>query len=1182
MEQAPFEQVKRITRELLADDKLLPGLIAVLSRASAPELLLVYVGPAPALVRPGLRMINVDQLRDEVLTDYHGPILGLAPVDHIRPDIGTKGQHFARLDRILRRHGHADLLRRTWVALGDYLAAGQDDNAGEEAQLRAAAEIAAIRAPAMIADLPPERRRGLVAFVPDSGRAICLDELACDGIPLGDLSKLQADPEQKIITFEEIRPLIEAPSEAQLRDRYPIELRTILRRGQIDHELGGTLRQLAGAFHTRWQMQGDPADCERAYAIALEGRLANRDVDDLIAVIPDDGFERFLTEGTGTYVYRRPLEGTVGPGDAAIRSQHLDDAIRDFKNPSTPVVFSLLPLRDLCPSDEIWCDLGPPLRKSGRTEILARNAWLLVEDLIEKRASRQSRPGITTKSLYETMVRCCVIFSLTDPWRTRQGRRNAWVQASYQTLIRVIQILQEEYPSASGPAYYEALEKWYTCALATGDQQVEVALNEVVDRLARSGAPATGAYPNLAEEAGRLKDAAVLLRQLLRGGGRAEAYHILKATPVESMPQVVRHATAMAEPFGLLSVPFGTSFREYADLQERIRRLKTTAMAGRDKTERLAELADRLSQGQRLIFAPQHEAHILQALFGQAMQEIELFIEQLRGGAAVELNLRTQQVELDEDSQLLFSVRNAGSLPARDVELELAASEAFELLDLTFKQSLPWLAPEDEHAFFFQIRCATDAPDFRTRCVVSWSHGRQQDPASQLSEPAGRQQVTQDFIINTASSQRQPFRQKPNPYVFGVHVQDHQRFYGRRAELAELLGHLAHGGPQSVLLRAFRRAGKTSLLHMVRSVLADTDRRDGVRTWFQVAQSWDAKLNATVPVLLNLQGIEALQKEPTQTAFYHAVLGGLRDAGLHGPVCDRLLTEPFVSHAQFARGMRELLAVADGRRPVILLDEFDVMDAMADKAAFYSALRTVVADLQSITWIVVSALGLYREIRDYGSPLFNIFKIVTMGRMDNEAAHKLVTSPWESGGSLADAGLRFLDDAVYTILDEAGYHPYFIQMLCSEVVDFVNAVGSNQVRVSTVQQVVEQQMMFEGGAADLAFDYMWEGASPTGRLLLLTLLHRDLAMAHDELRAAARQLLEKRGQADLVGVLLRQFDDSLTRLMYMDAIRHVPGAGYAFSIPIFRRLLVRKAERIGLEAAAIEELATFVVAADRA
>jgi len=1170
VDRGPFVLVKRITGNLFSDDSLLPGLIAAMSRAATDDLLLVYVGPKPDQVRAGIRAISADQLRAEVLTSYDGPTIGLAQIDQIRPDIGTKGSYFVRLDRILRRRGHGDLLRRTWAMLGDYLATYLDELPDGDARQKLSAEIASIRAPAQIARIPRERRRGLVAFIPATGEAVGLDELACDGVPLSDLSRLAAHPDQDVLMFEELRPLLRVAAVADPVASYPLELRTILRRGLVDQELDETLRQLALAFHARWRMRGDPADLQRAYAIALECRLVHRDVDDLIAVIPGPDFEPFLADGAGTYVYRCPLEGASGEGDECMVSRRLDDAIEDLASPAAPVVFTLLPLRNLCGPAASWCDLGPALRKCKRTEILARNAWLLVEDLVKERERGRLRPAVTTRDLQETMVRCSVIFSLTDPWRTRQGRRDEWVQGSYRTLAKVIQIREEEHSSAGHAGYFEALEHWYGCALAADDDDIESALNTVVERLERSEAHVSAdPRPDLVADAGQLMAVAEPLRELLRGGARAEAYEVLNAPPVRSIPQVVRQATDMAEPIGLLSVPFGASFREFAALQERIRRVNTTPMGVRDKTERLADLAAQLERCQRLIFAPQHEARILHALFGKVLKATVQFISALRGGAAVELKLRTRSVELGEESRMLFSVRNVGSLAAREVELELVAAESFELLDQTYKQSLSRLAPDEEHAFMFRIRCVTDAPEFRIRCQLSWSHGA---PEHGDSERAERQQVTQDFGLSTIGPQSQPFSKKPNPYVYGVHVEDHRRFFGRRAELDELLGHLAHGGAQNVLLRAPRRAGKTSLLHMVRSVLADTDRVAGVRDWFAVPTSWDANLNATVPVFLNLQGIEDLQMDATPTAFYQAVLGGLREAGLRGPTSDRLLSEPSVSYTQFTRGLREMVAAAGSRRPVILLDEFDVLDTMADKVAFYSALRTVVAEVQGVTWIVVSALGLYKEIRDYASPLFNIFKIVTMGRMDAEAARRLVTSPWEPGGSQADASLSFLPDAVYAILEETGNYPYFIQMLCSEVVDFVNVTHTSRVRLSTVQQVVERKMVAEGGAADLTFDYMWHGASPTGKLLLLTLLHRDLAMAHDELRMAARGLLESRGRADLVGKLLAQFDDSLTRLTYMDAVRHVPGAGYAFGVPIFRGLLVRKAERTDLEATTIDEL----------
>jgi hypothetical protein len=53
MDQGPFEQVKRITAELLADESQLPGLIAVLSKAATNDLMLVYVRQVRGRERAG-------------------------------------------------------------------------------------------------------------------------------------------------------------------------------------------------------------------------------------------------------------------------------------------------------------------------------------------------------------------------------------------------------------------------------------------------------------------------------------------------------------------------------------------------------------------------------------------------------------------------------------------------------------------------------------------------------------------------------------------------------------------------------------------------------------------------------------------------------------------------------------------------------------------------------------------------------------------------------------------------------------------------------------------------------------------------------------------------------------------------------------------------------------------------
>lgn len=1169
MQQVPFERVERIQRAL--PDQVLPGLVAVFSKLSSEDLLLVHVGPARGQRPPRRRAITLAELPEADLVDYDGPTLGLAAVDLIRPDIATKGPQFIRFDRILRRWGKEQLLRQTWADLARYLTehldqvlANRPDPAVRE---RARAEIAAISAPARIAALPPELRRGLVAYVPDQDRAIRLADWSLDRLPTAPAP---------VVALEEVRPLLEPAGDRPADDRpggdagggaagenrYPIELRTILHRGNLSDQLPDTLRELAQQFYHRWRRTGARADRERAYALALELRLAQGDVDDLIAVLPDPDFTAFLASGAGSYVYRRPLEGGRGRSSEEIRRRFLDDVRDELARTTSPVAFSLLPLRGLVGAEapdraDRWSDLGPVLRKGGRTEILARNAWLLVQDFLESPRDRRGRFQVSAESLLETMTHCCAIFSLTDPWRTRQGRRNEWLLEAYRTLQRVLQQLIQ---TSDGPqrAVYLALDHWYGCALRDGPG-VAQSLEHLVATLS---AQASQAPPDeLAATAGLLRAVGQALLELLRGGGRAEAYRDLIRPQSESIPQVVSRATEMSRPIELLSVPFLASFQHYAQLADTVRRTRAAHIPVRDKIERLAASADQLQHGRRLIFAPQHQARILDLLYERALTEARESVQRLRGGALLEVELKTRSIAPhNRDSGIVFSVTNVGSVAAHDVEVELAVSDAFELLDQSYKQAMTRLPPEAERRFRFAVRAVTEEETFAIRCLVSCR-----------DRGAGRQLRTLEYVIRVAGPEDGPFRKKPNPYVFGLPLEEHRQFYGRRGELEQLLGHLANRRPQNVLLRGARRTGKTSLLNMVRSVLADTDGRTGVRGWFELPEAWHEALDSTVPVFLNLQGIDWADGTPTATGFYHAVLAALHEAGLHSPDSARLLAEPSVTFTQFVGALRSVVRATGGVRPVMLVDEFDVLDQIAEKSNFYGPLRTAISSVQGVTWIVASALGLYNDVRVYESPLFNVFKIINLGILDPDAAQQLVRSPWDRAEGEPDwSPLRFADDAVEAILEESGRYPYFVQLLCSEVVDHANRTRTGYVQYKTVLQVIERNMLTEGSAASEHFAYLWDRAGGVGKLVLLALLRHPGAMARDELHAAMLRLL---GPAASTGITPEAFDDNLQRLIVVDAVRRVPGGGYSFGIPIFRRLLLNRNEREDLEQAAHQALA---------
>jgi hypothetical protein len=1188
-----FEQVRSIRGELVDHEDLLPGLVAVMSKPERPDLLFIYVNEPPPLAALRHTTVSIANLRDVDLTDYTGPTVGLAAIDLIRTDVPTKGYPFVRLDRILRRRGRVDLVRRTWAQLADYVAGVVEDRDATDVPVeRARAEVAAIASPLKIAQLELAERRGMVAFLPGRGQAICLSSP-----DLHALASVSLPPGETVVALEEVRRLLE-PNRDWSHESYPVELRTVLRRSRLERPtvdgevvdlLGETLSWLGQGLYRRWQETGDIADCEAAYGVALERRLAHRDVHDLVAVLPSQDFEEFLNDGAGIYVYRSSVEEVHNNPEPQIRNVALKQALELLRSPGVPFVFSLLPLRPTCSVGAVWFDLGPGLRKVGRAEVLGRNAWLLVQDLLDRHDDREAL-GVELTDLYGTMAHCCAILSMSDPWRTRQGRRKEWLHECYRTLQKVIgRLADDDDPNLAG--YYSALRRWFGLSLPADDgldedSEVERDIRADLDEILRElgSAAELARMPGSAqldEDAVALTNIVQALRDLLGWGGRATAYKALRTPPAESMPNVIRRVTDMTAPMLLLSAPFGVSFREYASIDDEVWRCQSVQMTVRQRITRLADCVARLERQKRLIFAPHNEERVLRALYDSAIERTTELLRELRGGAALDVRLQTRSVlrsEGNNPSELILSVRNLGNVAAERIEVDLFANDSFALHDQTYKKSFVSLPPEDRIPVAYTIEPTTHASLFPVRCMVSWSHGSPSSDGDTVQTTDGdprpaaddgaRQSRTYEFMVRIRRLNEQPFQKMTNPYAFGIHVTDHRRFFGRRSELDELLSHLAGGGQQNVVLRAPRRAGKTSVLHMLQAVLRDIDRRAGVRDWFDVSPAWDEDLNAVIPVMLNLQGVEALLTKATPSEFYRAVLMAFAAEGLRSEWSDRLQGEPFIAYTQLESGLRDLLNGIGSRRVVLLLDEFDVMATMEDRLSFYQPLRTTIANFTRLTWIVVSASGLYEDLKDYASPLFNIFEIKEMGRLDSDAARALVTSPWESARGGASLGIA--DDAVETILEETGNHPFMLQMLCSEIVHYANDIQSNVVRSTTVNEVIDRRMV-GAGASDDYFRFMWDRASATGKLLLLSLLNSLTVMRRDELVAGAVGILHSYSRPDLIPRLHEEVDHSLQQLVGMEAMRLGP-SGYAFGVPLFRRVLVYWDSLNDLERAAIEHL----------
>jgi hypothetical protein len=170
---------------------------------------------------------------------------------------------------------------------------------------------------------------------------------------------------------------------------------------------------------------------------------------------------------------------------------------------------------------------------------------------------------------------------------------------------------------------------------------------------------------------------------------------------------------------------------------------------------------------------------------------------------------------------------------------------------------------------------------------------------------------------------------------------------------------------------------------------------------------------------------------------------------------------------------------------------------------------------------------------------------------------------------LANQKVQFLDEAVDAILEQSGGHPYFLQLLCSNVIDYLNERQTNYVLYGTVQEVVQRIVGQQRQAYD-HFAYLWDHAEPVSRLILALLL------ASDEPLNDARlwdQLLTNLSQQQVTlpqAWLREQYERDLLRLQNVgEAIVRDSQGCYGFGIPLFRYWLRERGRRENLSDKAV-------------
>jgi GTP diphosphokinase / guanosine-3',5'-bis(diphosphate) 3'-diphosphatase len=384
-----------------------------------------------------------------------------------------------------------------------------------------------------------------------------------------------------------------------------------------------------------------------------------------------------------------------------------------------------------------------------------------------------------------------------------------------------------------------------------------------------------------------------------------------------------------------------------------------------------------------------------------------------------------------------------------------------------------------------------------------------------------------EFMLSSffASSTSQPLTQsahRSNPYSPGI--AKGPRFYGRQVECERISALLSDSSQNNaILIWGQRRIGKTSL----------------------VIRLQECAQGNFLPVYIDLQGL----KDGSTIHFLHQVMSGisrlLKEQPMHQeldpPAPNRLRKDPL---SYFDTFMIRVQKIAEHAHLVIILDEFQCLcslrEEIVSRSAIFSRLRNQSQHAQGVQF-VLSGGGLFSQLVDQPgiAALFNVTHNEKLGYLEANAARLLIKDGLTQVGSISDTAIDLL-------LDLTAGHPYYLQLLCSEL--YEQTQGHRMMITSDfAKQCINNWL---NNADKSRFQHLWEGYdTESARRNKLTLSAiADLRGRNDEVE------YERLARSLRAVITEKQLIQTLEDLTTLGVLKHNSSL-YAIEVELFTRWL---------------------------
>ncbi|WP_437654446.1 tetratricopeptide repeat protein [Sorangium sp. So ce1182] len=393
----------------------------------------------------------------------------------------------------------------------------------------------------------------------------------------------------------------------------------------------------------------------------------------------------------------------------------------------------------------------------------------------------------------------------------------------------------------------------------------------------------------------------------------------------------------------------------------------------------------------------------------------------------------------------------------------------------------------------------------------------------------GNEHMLPDASVRVSLGSRQrTFEKIKNPYITGPKVTKKELFKGRDRLIDEILQEVTNPEmPGAVVMYGQKRSGKSSVLYWIE----------------QRAPEW------IVPVTIDIHSIFAADNTVQTLLYFWAEaitdkasrrcgesLPSIEFSQLSNPA-------PTIGFSRFLQKVNE--ALGPERRLLLLLDEFTDLTARIDRGDIApGVLRYLKSLIEKGTFscVLCGVDSMPKVLKTYGND-FAVANTRLVTHLDPVSARELVERPIQ----LADGTNRFTPLASNAIIGLAGSYPYFIQLICHRLVEYLNNEQNPDPTITRadVDQCVRQ--IVEGKAQVnpwITFDSLCRYREDVERDTYLTVLEGWLLyLIADEMRTSQyvpQEILSRRIGAYAKFVSADEVDTILNDLVDRDVLAMPP------------------------------------------